>query len=320
MPEDFYKTLGVSRGATAEEIQKAYRKLAKKYHPDVNPDDKKAQDRFKEIQNAYDVLGDTEKRTKYDQFGHGFEQMGGGPQGGSWRHAGGGGGGAQDFDFSDIFGGGGGGFGGGGGDAGGFSDIFRQFTGGGGRRTRSAPVRGSDLHHEVTVPFRTAVEGGEVLLSVRRGNSVETITAHIPAGIEEGKKVRLRGQGEPGPGGGPAGDILINVHVEPHRCFIRNGKNLEVKVPITLQEAALGGKVDVPTPHGTITITVPPNSSSGKRLRIRGQGVKPKSGDPGDLYAELQIKMPNELDEKAQDLIRDLGKLYDEDPRKDLSW
>ncbi|TWT29655.1 DnaJ C-terminal domain-containing protein [Blastopirellula retiformator] len=319
MPEDFYKTLDVSRGASAEEIQKAYRKLAKKYHPDVNPDDKKAQERFKEIQNAYDVLGDSEKRTKYDQFGHGYEQMGGGPQGG-WRHAGGGPGGGQEFDFSDIFGGGGGGFGGGGaGDGGGFSDIFRQFTGGGGRR-RSAPIRGADLHHEVTVPFKTAVEGGEVMLSVRRGNSVETISAQIPAGIEDGKKVRLRGQGEPGPGGGPAGDILITVHVDGHRCFIRNGKNLEVKVPITLEEAALGGKIDVPTPHGTITLTIPPNSSSGKRLRIRGQGVKPKTGDPGDLYAELQIKMPAELDEKAQELVRQLGELYTESPRKDLAW
>ncbi|EAQ78829.1 DnaJ C-terminal domain-containing protein [Blastopirellula marina] len=314
MPEDLYKTLGVPRTSTAEEIQKAYRKLAQKYHPDLNPDDKKAHERFKEIQNAYDVLGDTEKRTKYDQFGHGFEQMGGGPQGGAWRRPGGAGGAGEEFDFSDIFGGGGE-------ASGGFSDIFRQFTGGaGGRRARSAPVRGSDLHHEVTVPFRTAVEGGEVLLSVRRGNSVETISAQIPAGIEDGKKIRLRGQGEPGPGGGPAGDILINVHIEPHRCFVRNGKNLEVKVPITLEEAALGGKIDVPTPHGTITLTVPPNSSSGKRLRIRGQGVKPRSGEPGDLYAELQIKMPPQLDEQAQEMIRELGKLYADSPRKDLTW
>ncbi|UUO04802.1 J domain-containing protein [Blastopirellula sp. J2-11] len=313
MPEDLYKTLGVPRSSTAEEIQKAYRKLAQKYHPDLNPDDKKAHERFKEIQNAYDVLGDTEKRTKYDQFGHGFEQMGGGPQGGAWRRPGGAGGAGEEFDFSDIFGGGGE-------ASGGFSDIFRQFTGGGGRRARSAPIRGSDLHHEVTVPFHTAVEGGEVLLSVRRGNSVETISAQIPAGIEDGKKIRLRGQGEPGPGGGPAGDILINVHIDSHRCFVRNGKNLEVKVPITLEEAALGGKIDVPTPHGTITLTVPPNSSSGKRLRIRGQGVKPKSGEPGDLYAELQIKMPPQLDEQAQEMIRELGKLYADDPRKDLTW
>ncbi|MFI4876214.1 MAG: DnaJ C-terminal domain-containing protein [Blastopirellula sp. JB062] len=313
MPEDHYKTLGVSRSANADEIQKAYRKLAQKYHPDLNPDDKKAQERFKEIQNAYDVLGDSEKRTQYDQFGHGFEQMGGGgPQGGPWRRPGGGPG--EEFDFSDLFGGGGGEA------SGGFSDIFRQFTGGGGRRARSAPMRGADLHHEVTVPFRTAVEGGEVRLSVRRGHGVETISAQIPPGIEDGKKIRLRGQGEPGPGGGPAGDILINVHVDSHRCFVRNGKNLEVKVPITLEEAALGGKIDVPTPHGTITLTVPPGSSGGKRLRIRGQGVKPKSGEPGDLYAELQITMPSQLDEQAKEAIRQLGKLYADDPRKDLAW
>src|SRR5688572_17359615 len=231
MSEDYYATLGVSRGASADDIQKAYRKLARKYHPDMNPDDKAAQKKFKEVQHAYDVLSDEKKRKMYDQFGPQFEQMaggGGGPQWSGQVPPGFGG-----FDFGG--GGGSGGFQfGGGGEANlppELQDLLRQFTGGGGgegfsfgggptprRRGRRTPGQpGADVRHEVEVPFRTAVMGGEVSLRLLRpGRKTETINVKIPAGIEEGKTIRLRGQGEASQNGGPAGDLLIAVRVTPH--------------------------------------------------------------------------------------------------------
>ena len=241
MPKDYYETLEISRGASADEIQNAYRQLARKYHPDLNPDDKGAKEKFQEVQNAYEVLNDPEKRKLYDRHGSSFDQMGGGPQGPEgWT------GGASQYsevDLNEIFGGGGAG--------GGFADILRQFTQGasttGRRNRRGASPRGRNLHHEVTVSFHTAILGGEVPLAFidTLGNQ-KTINVKIPAGITDGKKIRLRGQGEPGPRGGAAGDLLIKVRTAPHPCFRRNGNDLVLTVPITLTEAALGAKVDVP--------------------------------------------------------------------------
>ncbi|MGY8767956.1 MAG: DnaJ C-terminal domain-containing protein [Pirellulales bacterium] len=318
MPQDFYKTLGVAKGSTAEEIQKAYRKLAQKYHPDINPDDKSAKVKFQEVQNAYDVLSDKEKRDKYDRFGANYESMGSGGPGGGFNWGGQGGGGPE-VDLSDLFGGGGQGGGGG------FADMFSQFAGGGqgqrGGRRRAAPQRGADINHAVTVSFKTSIEGGEVQLSVRRrSGGVETLNAKIPMGIESGKRIRLKEQGEQSPNGGPTGDILITVNVDPHRFFTRNGKNLEVKVPISLAEAVLGGKIDVPTPHGTITLTIPSGSSSGKRLRIRGQGVQRSTGEPGDLYAEIEITLPEEINEGTKKLIEAWSEKNSENPREELNW
>src|SRR5688572_3886758 len=219
MSDEYYSTLGVSRGASADEIQKAYRKLARKYHPDLNPDDKAAQKKFKEVQHAYDVLSDDKKRKLYDQFGPGFEQMaqGGGPQ---WS-----GQVPPDFRGFDF---------GHGGEAGlppELQDLLRQFTGGGGfqfggagdrgggrRRGRRTPGQpGADIRHDVEVPLRAAVTGGEVSLRLSRpGRKTETLTVKIPAGIEDGKTIRLRGQGEPSPNGGPAGDLLVTVRAAPH--------------------------------------------------------------------------------------------------------
>jgi DnaJ-class molecular chaperone len=326
MSEDYYKVLGVSRGATAEEIQKSYRKLAKKYHPDANPDDKTAQKKFKEVQHAYDVLGDEKKRKLYDQFGPEFENVakGGGPQWSSQVPPG-----YQDFDFSQAFGGG---RSGGEGVPPDLEELLRQFTGGGGggfefggaqprrRGRRAAAQPGADVLHEVEIPFRTAVMGGEVNLRIHRNGKAETLAVKIPAGIDDGKTIRLRGQGEPSPNGGPAGDLLVTVRVANHPSFRRDGLDLIVKVPVTLAEAALGGKVDVPTPHGEIALKIPPGTSSGTRLRAKGQGIRKSDGSVGDLYAEILIDIPKNIDDESADLIRKLDSRLRQNPRADLAW
>lgn len=319
MATDPYATLGVDRQATKAEISKAYRQLARKYHPDLHPDDESAKKKFQEVQAAFDVLGDEKKRTMYDRYGAGFDTDGGaGPRPRGWPGGGPGGGGAQvDFDFSELFGGGAGPATGGGG----FADLFRHFGGGTQAPPRRQPTRGADLEYELTVPFATAIKGGEASVALRRGSGKqETIAVKIPAGIEDGKKIRLRGQGEASRGGGPAGDILITVRVAPHPHFTRSGKRLDVTVPITLAEALAGGKVEVPTPHGTITLTIPPGTSSGKRLRIRGHGVKPATGEPGDLYAEMQIVLPQGLSEEHTRQLIEIAEKDTRSPRADLRW
>ncbi len=327
LTEDYYALLGVSKNASPDELQKAYRTLARKYHPDLNPDDKAAQQKFKDIQKAYDVLNEPEKRKMYDQFGPEFERMGaGGP------FPGGGGAGQGGFSFEDIFGGasGAGGPGGGFQFDGDLGDIFRQFGGGQGdpRRGRGRgraaqqPAKGVDLTAELTIPFATAVLGGEASISVRREGNQDAIQVKIPAGVESGKKMRLRGQGEPGPGRAPAGDLLVTLSVAPHPCFKRIGNNLELRLPITFAEAALGATVDVPTPGGTVSLKIPPGSNSGRRLRVKGQGVQAKSA--GDLYVELQIKLPEqlgqEIDEKTREAIERIDQLYNGSVREELIW
>jgi DnaJ-class molecular chaperone len=314
MDEDYYKTLGVSRNASAADIQKAYRELARKYHPDLNPDDKTAKTKFQQVQTAFDVLNDSKKREMYDRYGSSFESMGaGGPQGGP----GGGPAGFEDVDFSQFFG-----------DkfqqdpSGGFGDIFSQFRRGGrGRRPRPQPPRGVDLRYPLEIPFQTAVSGGEVQVTVRRGTGkVETIAVKIPAGMGDGKKIRLRGQGEAQAAGGPRGDIIIEVKVTPHRYFRRRGNHLDVVVPLTLAEAALGAKIDLPTPQGTIALSVPKGTSSGAKLRVKGHGVAPLKGEPGDLFAEIQIVLPADLDEQSIELIHQFERHNEQTPRSDLSW
>jgi len=315
MAEDYYATLGVARGASAEEIKKAYRKLARENHPDLHPDDPKAKAKFQQVQNAFDVLNDPKKREMFDRYGSAYESMGGGgPQGPHpWPGAGGRGGEAHEVNLEDLFGGGGGGF----------ADLFKQFGNRGARggNRRPMPEEGADLEHDLSIPFASAILGGEAQIAVQRGDGrTETIRVKIPAGIEDGKKIRLRGQGEPGANGGPAGDILIRVAIAPHPYFRRFGKRLEVSVPITLAEAIAGGKIDVPTPHGTITLTVPPGSSSSRRLRVKGQGVKAGSGEPGDLFAELEIVMPKNLSDDDRQQLAEIAQRYDENPRTELRW
>ena len=327
MAEDYYKVLEVGRNASQAEIQKAYRELARKHHPDLNPDDKSAKEKFQRVQQAYDVLNDRDKREMYDRYGSSFESMGaGGPQGaGTWQTHTTEPSSAEGFDFSQFFGERFGAHPGGGtaGGGGGFADIFKQFSQSAGRpgRARVQPRRGTDLRHDLKVSLKTAIAGGDARLAVHRaGGGTETITVKIPPGIEDGKTIRLRGQGEPAAGGGQRGDILISIHVQPHPFFERRGKHLDVKVPVTLAEAALGAKVDVPTPRGTISLKIPSGTSSGKKLRIKGHGVAADNGEPGDLMAEIQIVLPPSLDEQSIDWIRKLDEHQTIDPRSKLKW
>jgi len=316
MAQDYYQILGIPRTASQAEVQKAYRKLARKFHPDMNPDDKTAKDKFKRIQEAYDVLNDPQKKEMYDRYGSAFESAGGGA-GPRWQQPRGGPEGFQDIDLSQMFGQGGpaGGFGG-------FEEILQQFAGGGkkGRRS-SARTRGADLEHDLHIPFSTSIQGGQAQLSIRRtGGKVETITVTIPAGIKDGEKMRLRGQGEPASSGGQPGDLIITIRVAAHPHFRRRGNDLELSVPVTLAEAALGAKIDVPTPQGEISLKVPAGSSSGKRLRLKGLGVPAADGSRGDLYAEIQIVIPDSLDEESLELVRRFDKRRALQPRADLKW
>lgn len=229
---DYYKTLGVSKTASADEIRKAYKKLSRKYHPDVNKE-KDAPERFHQVQEAFDVLGDNEKRQQYDRFGQVFP-AGAGPQGQPFNWGGGrpGGSGSGPVDFSDLFGGGG------------QIDLEQilggAFGGGGRRQSRRAAQRGGDVEVEVEIPFPIAVEGGKYELGLDRDGKHESLTIKIPAGVDTGSLVRLSGQGHPGANGGPAGDLLVRIRVAPHPWFRREGNNLLVDVPVTITEAALG--------------------------------------------------------------------------------
>lgn len=319
--DDYYEILGVSKSATEDEIQKAYRKLARKYHPDLHADasdreQENAKQQFQKVQQAYDVLSDKKKRRMFDQMGPGFDQMGGNPFGGQGNPFGGAGG--MDIDLSSLFGGGAGGPG-----RGGFEQIFRQMGGGAGAGRPSgtqAPPKPEPIEQDITVSFATSVLGGEHQVSFKRTNGkVETIKVKIPAGIENGKKIRLRGQGAESYSG-QRGDLLIVVKVAPHPNYRRRGLNLSLSVPITLGEAVLGAKIDVPTPHGTVTLTVPPGTSSGKSLRLKGMGVRTKD-KKGDLIAELHLQLPEELTENDEKLIQQLELAYqDVDPRAEIRW
>jgi DnaJ-class molecular chaperone len=314
MDEDYYKTLGISRAATADEIQKAYREMARKHHPDLNPDDKKAKARFQAVQRAYEVLSDPKKREMYDRYGSSFDTAGAGPQP-QWRHTGQPGG-PDEVDFGQFFGERFGEEG-----AGGFADLFRQFARGAQRPTRK-PARGADLEHELEIPFQTSIRGGEARINIRRSDGQsETIAVKIPAGIEDGKRIRLRGQGEYGPKGTARGDLIVRIRVAPHAWYRRSGPNLEVRVPITLQEAVDGAAIDVPTPEGTMSVKVPPGTSSGKRLRIRGHGAPQTDGTHGDLFVEVHIVIPSadQLRSEQVSAIRQL-KMGPENPRSDLAW
>ncbi|MGB4708930.1 MAG: J domain-containing protein [Fuerstiella sp.] len=307
---DYYETLGVSRSASADEIKKAYRKLAKKHHPDANPDDKGAQKKFSEITEAYEVLSDTEKRQKYDQFGSNWSKVGGGAGGGGGSPFGGFGGGAggANFDLNDILGGM---FGGGGGGGSPF--------GGGGRRQARAQ-KGQNVEVEIRVPFHVGVEGGEHEVTLQTGGKISRLTAKIPAGIADGGKVRLAGQGHPGQGGGAAGDVIVTVKISPHPWFRREGANLLVDVPISPAEAVLGCKVDVPTlSEGTVVMSIPAGTSSGGKLRLRGKGVLDrKSGEKGDQLVVVKIVVPKTTTPEVEALYRQVQEASAENPREGI--
>ncbi len=328
MPErDYYETLGVARDATPEAIKKAYRGLARKFHPDVNPGDKTAESKFKEVQQAYDILSDAEKRAQYDRFGNAaFEGMAAaGPRAGAsnftFRF---GEPGSENIDFSQFFGN----MGGRGRsavheddeEAGGglFEDLLGRMRSGGGRSGR--PRGGRGMEAQLTISFLTAVRGGKTTIELQRGDGeVESLVVNIPPGVETGSKLRVKGRGEPGAKGAPAGDLTIVITVEPHPYFRREGRDLLVDVPITVGEAILGARIDVPTPDGQKSLTIPAGFSSGQKLRLRGQGVPASGGKPaGDLFVVLKIVVPKSVDEESRHLIEEFSRRNPYNPRAGL--
>ncbi|KPK17116.1 MAG: hypothetical protein AMJ62_02545 [Myxococcales bacterium SG8_38] len=314
---DFYKTLGVSRDASPEEIKKAYRRLARELHPDRNPDDKRAEERFKDVSTAYEVLSAPEKRKLYDEFGEMGLREGFDPE--AYRTATQGFGGAGGFDFGDLFGAAARGRRRG--SATQFEFNLEDLFGVGGPGPSAyarAPRRGADLESEITVDFRDAVLGCTKELNLRSAEGERTLKVRIPAGVHNEGKIRLRGQGGEGIHGGPPGDLVLTVRVRKHPYFSMKGKQLHVKVPVTPLEAYAGAKVSVPTPEGSVQLTVPAGSESGAKLRLRGKGVAAKGGQRGDLIAHLEVVLPKSRSEAVEEALKTVEEAFDRDPRESL--
>jgi DnaJ-class molecular chaperone len=312
---DFYKILGMPRDASPQELKKAYRQLAKELHPDHNPDDQEAEERFKDVSAAYTVVSDPEKRKLYDEFGEmglreGFDAD-------AYQAATQGAGGFGGFDFGDIFGGGARG----GGRAGHVEFDLEDLFGGRGPGRGSyvrAPQRGADIQSEVTIDFRDAVLGCMRELSLRSAEGERTLKVRIPAGVRKGGKIRLRGQGGVGGNGGPSGDLVLKVNVEKHPYFSMRGKQLHVRVPVTPLEAYSGAKVTVPTPEGDVQLSIPAGSQNGSKLRLRGKGVQPKGKAQGDLIAQLELILPEGHADEVEEALKTVDEAFEGDPRGDL--
>jgi DnaJ-class molecular chaperone len=326
---DPYEVRGVPRAASQDDIKKAFRKLAKKLHPDANKNDAKAAVRFAEINAANEILGDVDKRKAFDngeidaegkpRF-HGFEGHGAGP--------GAGGGFGREGNFESFTWGpegfrrSGGRGGPGGGPGGGIDDILKDMFGGRGGRggTQFEPEdfaargRGADVTAETTITLAEAAQGGARRVHLPNGKEVEV---KIPTGLTDGQQIRLRGQGYPGAGGGPAGDVLITIHVAPHPQFKLDGSNLRVEVPITLYEAVLGGKVRVPTLDGAVDLAIPAGTNAGRTFRLKGKGM-PTKGGHGDLFATVRIVLPDGKDPELEELMRKWREQKPYNPRKDF--
>ena len=304
---DYYQVLGLSKGASKDEIRKAYRKLAREHHPDANPNKPQAAERFKQVQEAYDVLSDEKKRELYNRFGQNYEAAaraeaaGANPFGGGGGGGGGGGfqqfGGGNPIDLGDLFGQGG-------------IDLGEIFGNAGrGRGGRRAPARGADLRATVRIPFETAVTGGKVDVGIDCDGTPETLSVKVPPGVAEGQVVRLAGQGSPAARSGAAGDLYLTIEIEPHPYFRREGHNLLVDVPITPSEAVLGAKIEVPTlMEGRVVLTVPAGTSSGVKLRLRGKGIlDPQSQQPGDQFVVIKIVVDKAISEADKALYQKLA-------------
>ncbi|MDP9174761.1 MAG: DnaJ domain-containing protein [Planctomycetota bacterium] len=321
---DFYEILGVSKTAPASEIKSAYRKLARKLHPDATKNDAKSTERFKEVQEAYEVLSDDTKRKNYDEFGHAgvgampsgsagdpFEayrsaQRGRGqPQ--SWQ--GGPGVSVEDFDMGGDFG-----------------SVFDQLFGnragarGGNARTRAkpAPQRGADIDHPVTLTFEQAARGTHLPLQINRDGKLETIDIRIPGGVKDGSRVRVKGRGQQSPAG-EHGDLFIVTSVTPHAYFRRDGLDVHLDFPISMYEALLGAKIDVPTLDGRRTLTIPPGTSGGAKLRIKGHGIT-RGEEKGDQIVMVRVMVPRALDDEDKKSIEQLAAKHPLTPRADLGW
>jgi molecular chaperone DnaJ len=381
--QDYYELLGVSRTAVVKDIRAAYRKLARKYHPDLNPGDKSAEEKFKQIQEAYEVLSDTKKRQVYDQFGFNTPGQGGAPPpGGGYSYGGGAAPEDVHFDFGGFDFGGGGGAGGGGGTS--FRDLFSQvFRGQNAAREANEREPGSDLEFQIEITFAEAMRGAVKKMSITRldvcnvchgagvqpgdekvcptcggtgqvtqvsgkmrfqiacsrcGGTgrlhtmckncggegrlprVETLDVRIPPGAQTGSRVRVAGRGNAGLHGGPPGDLYIVMKVEPHPFFERRGDDLYTMVPVTVTEASLGAKVEVPTIDGRAQVRIPPATNSGKKLRLREKGAPSirQPGKRGDQIVEVQIVVPKPEDERVRNLLKELTKLDPEDPRREI--
>jgi len=315
---DFYKILGVSREASPQELKKAYRQLAKELHPDRNPDDKESEERFKDVSAAYAVVSDVEKRKLYDQFGEMGLREGFDPE--AYQAATQGGAGFGGFDFGDMFGGAARGRGG---QAGrhvefDFEDLFGGRGGPGRGAYVRAPQRGADIGSEVTIDFRDAVLGCTRELSLRSAEGERTLKVRIPAGVRNEGKIRLRGQGGLGAHGGPAGDLVLKVKVRKHAYFSMRGKQLHVRVPVTPLEAYAGTKVTVPTPEGSVQLSIPAGSQNGSKLRLRGKGIQQKNKPKGDLIAHLEIVMPTDHSDEVEAALQTVEEAFDADPREGL--
>lgn len=322
--KDYYEVLGVSRSAGADEIKKAYRKLAKKYHPDANPGDKNAEKKFQEINQAYDILGDPKKKKMYDQYGAGAFDGTGNAAGGfgdasdffkNMHFSSSGNGNGRTFHFSssdagnifdDLFGGSFGGFGGNSGSSGfggtGFGDSFGN---GFGSQTDS---RGRDINSEITVTFDEAVKGGTKNISIRYADGhTSSLSVHIPAGIDEGKSIRLKGKGEAGSGGN--GDLYLKVHIEPKKGFERKGLDVYTKVNVDFCTAVFGGEAMIHTLDGNVICKIKPGTQCGSRIRLKGKGIRDmkNSNLRGDLYAEVMINVPRNLSPSAREKLREFS-------------
>lgn len=304
--KDFYAALGVSKDADQDQIKKAYRKLARDLHPDRNPEDSAAEERFKSVGEAYNVLSDPKQRQQYDAV----RAMGGG---GPRFQAGGPGGAGFEDVFSGMFNGGGAPGGGQQYRAQGFEDMLGNIFGGGG--FQRGPQKGSDVAATTEVSFRQAAEGDTITLRTSTG----TITTRLPVGVRDSQKIRLRGKGRAGTNGGPAGDLILTVRVTQHPVFSTEGKNLRVRVPVSFDEAALGAHVEVPTLDGDrVKVKIPAGTPSGKTLRVKGRGLVAKDGS-GDLLATIDVAVPGKLSRKAKEALQAYAlETAKDDPRGDL--
>jgi curved DNA-binding protein len=311
--KDYYRTLGVSKDASTEDIRKSYRKLARKYHPDVNPNNKDAEERFKEINEAHEVLTDPEKRSKYDRLGANwqrYQQAGGEPGGFDWSqwfsggqpHGGGERVYTEYVDLNDLFGGGG------------FSDFFQNIFGGGARpdtrQQRSFTAAGRNIEQPVRISLDEAYHGTTRILQTNR----RRLEVRIPPGVQTGSRVRVASEGERGPGGSPAGDLYLVITVSEHPQFKRDGADLRMIHPVDLYTMILGGETTVPTLKGRVSLRIPPETKAGRVFRLRGQGM-PLLKNPsqyGDLYVEVQPTIPEHLTEREKELFRQLAAMREQ--------
>lgn len=312
---DYYETLGVSKTASEDEIRSAFRKLARKYHPDVAKDKKTAEEKFKQINEAYEVLSDPEKRRKYDQLGADWNQPGGfqpppgwdaqGAPGGGFRQwSGGGGNGGVEFEFGGT----------------GFSDFFEAFFGGGRGRSafggfggrQATAERGADVEADIMVTLEEAIHGSTRTVSLRRGgsNKIETYQVKIPQGVHEGQRIRLAGQGEAGERGGQSGDLFLRVRLARHPDFSVEGSDLVHEAKIAPWQAVLGTELTVSTLEGDVRLKIPPGTRGGQRFRLRGRGLPSSAGARGDLYVDVQIDVPKKITARERELWQELAKLH----------